>query len=113
MQVVRGPVGSHIRAMTPDAADFLAADRLPNVLSVANVFAAEENGSVSRHDLRGDGRAGVDTLVSDASKYSKRGDEHHRQGNPEFLILAHSRFLPLEICRNGLRGLSTQMRRTA
>ena len=57
MQPVGAPIGRHVRAVAPDGADLLAADRLPDVLSVLDGGAVEQDAAVGGDDLDGIGGA--------------------------------------------------------
>ena len=78
MQVVGVPVGSDIGTMSPDAPHGLSTDRLPDVLAILDVLTFEEDLSIRRHHLLGEGGHGTEDLYSEEAKYPKRHEDHCR-----------------------------------
>jgi hypothetical protein len=55
MEPVRGPVGSDIASVTPYGAYLHTAERLPNVLTTADVTIGNHDGAIGVDDTGGEG----------------------------------------------------------
>ena len=92
MQPVGRPIGRHVRSVTPDGANLLAADRLPDALSVLNVPAVEYDRPSSRHDLRRNGGRVREDLDPHSAQHGERDGQHQPQRDPQFLVV-HAGYL--------------------
>ena len=92
MQPVRRPIGRHVRSVAPDGANLLAADRLPNALSVLNGSSVEQNRRASDGNLRRDRRRAVEDLDSHSAQHGERDGHYHSQRNPQFSVI-HTGYL--------------------
>ena len=73
--------------MAPDGADFLAADGLPDVLTVLNGGAVEQHAAIGGDHLGGDGRCVVQNLDADAAQDRERDGHYQTECDPEFLVV--------------------------
>ena len=86
MQIVGAPVGRDVGAMSPDGADFLSADGLPDVLAVLDDGAGKQHLAVGGDDLGRDGRGVVHDLYANSAQNAKRNNQYKCECNPQFLV---------------------------
>lgn len=82
VQPVGRPIRGDVGAVAPDAADLLSAHRLPDILSLADGVAVEENTAIRRADFARDGRRHRGDPEAVAAQHGERGEKNKSQGYP-------------------------------
>ncbi|MNM65989.1 hypothetical protein D3C81_774560 [compost metagenome] len=82
VQPIRRPVGSDIGPVPPNASDFLAAHRLPDILTVQNILFGHQHRSVSRYHLLRNRRHGMVDLPAVITQDRKGNRNHEPQADP-------------------------------
>ncbi|MPM33623.1 hypothetical protein SDC9_80200 [bioreactor metagenome] len=83
VQRVGRPVRRDVRTVTPDGADLLAADGLPDPLALGDVRAGHQDGAVGVDHLRGDrGLADPDLVAEEQQHGEGRDDDEDECGPP-------------------------------
>jgi hypothetical protein len=75
-----------MRTMPPNGSDFLAAYRLPGILSIPDGFTAQQKLPVRSDNHGWDRWSTADSSVSNATKYDKRREHDHAQRDPKPLV---------------------------
>ena len=83
MQPIGRPIRRHVAAVSPDAADLHAAERLPNVLALRDLPGADHHRAVGRHHLVDDRRSFVVDSGADPAEHGERDDQHEGKGEPK------------------------------
>src|SRR5262249_52132780 len=84
---VRRPIRGNIGTVAPDAADLLAADRLPDVLAVPDLLAGPENAPVVGDDALGDRRRQSVHRRALVAENRERPDDAADQNKPKKPVL--------------------------
>ena len=86
MEPVGRPVRGHVRAMSPHAAHFLTAHRLPHVLPIADFGAGEEDCPIrGNHAIRPRRRLAIQ-FAPKVTQCQQRARNHHSQQHPQSRI---------------------------
>src|SRR5882762_6243232 len=81
MEPIGAPVGRDVRSMTPDCADLLSADRLPDPLPVSDGTASEQELSVCCVHIR-KWRSLANHLSPNAAEHGERPNDDDGKGHP-------------------------------
>ncbi len=90
MQPVGGPVGCHIGAMSPHTSQFLTANRLPHVLTIADIILPEDDSAVRCDDLSRYGWLFPIDFPAEVSQHGERDTDDQPQTEPQSSV-SHAR----------------------
>ena len=83
MEPVGRPVRRDVGAVAPDGADLLSSHRLPDVLTVLDVLACEEDLAIARDNALRDGRGLAVHLPPKVAEHREGRSDHRTQADPE------------------------------
>src|ERR1044072_252877 len=83
MQIIRRPVGRHVRTMTPNRTALHSAHGLPDVLPVGDLFRRNHDLAISGYDFARNRRRLTENFGADPAQYRKRKYKDCDENKPE------------------------------